>query len=171
MDAVAEDLAQVDLAAVYSSDLKRARYGGEVLIKNRDIELRIDPVFRELDFGIWEGMTGDEVRKRYPGELERRYRNFGGHRIPEGETIPEFLARVKGGLDGILTEHKGKNVALVAHSGVNRAILLLALGGEAELIWRFYQSFGCLNIVDYFGDGLAMIRRSNGANRFESDEP
>lgn len=167
MKAVAEDLAGVELEAVYSSDLKRARFGGEALVKSRGLELRIEPAFRELGFGEWEGMSSDEINECYPGEIERRYSDFINYRIPGGETIQEFTDRVGARLWQILTEHKGSAVALVAHSGVNRAILLQALGCGPGLIWRFDQDFGCLNIIDFFGNGAALIKRANGPNRFQ----
>ncbi|MBU2550496.1 MAG: histidine phosphatase family protein [Proteobacteria bacterium] len=164
LEAVARDLADVDLAAVYSSDLKRAAFGGRALVRDRGIDLVVEPGFRELHFGIWEGMSSDEVRERYPGELERRYQNMTDHVIPGGETIREFWDRVGAKAWEVLVRHKGGNVAVVAHSGVNRAILLQALGCGPDKIWRVDQGFGCLNVIEYFGDGASLVKLANGPN-------
>lgn len=165
LDAAAEDLKEVALDAVYSSDLKRARYGGEALAKLQGLDLKLNVDFREIFFGDWEGLSFEQVEERYPGELDKRMGDIADHRIPGAETIREFWNRVREGMDRLLSENHGKNIALVAHSGVNRVILLSALGCGPELIWRMDQSFGCLNIVDYFKDGVNIIRLANGPNR------
>lgn len=167
MEAAAKDLEGVELAAVYSSDLKRARYGGEALVSSRDIDLRVTLSLRELNFGQWEGLSLDEVEKKYPGERERRFNDILNHRIPGGETFQELSDRIKTGVNQILTEHKGSAVALVAHSGVNRVIILQALGCGLHQIWRMEQGFGCLNIVDYFEDGYSMIKLVNAPNKIQ----
>ena len=134
LDAVAEDLLSVDLAAVYSSDLQRARYGGEALARSRNMPLRMKPLLRERHFGKWESLSFDEVRAQYPGVLEERKYATVDFKAPEGETIPDMWRRVEKGLAEILSENSGSAVALVAHSGVNRIIILQALGGSLRTI-------------------------------------
>ncbi|MEW6267428.1 MAG: histidine phosphatase family protein [Thermodesulfobacteriota bacterium] len=165
LEAAAEDLAAVDLAAVYTSDLKRARYGGELLAKARGLELRVEPELREIFFGDWEGLSTQEIEERYPGALARRFQDFADHRPPGGETIREMWRRVERRMSQILAEHKGRGLALVAHAGVNRAIVLQALGAGPELIWRLEQDFACLNIIEYFAGGSPVVKLANGPNR------
>jgi len=169
MEAAAEDLAGVELAAVYSSDLKRARYGGEVLAQARGLDLRIETDFRELAFGQWEGLTFDQIQTLYPGEMERRRQDHVDYRIPGGETVRELWERVGQKVRAVLNEHQGSTVAIITHSGVNRAALLQAIGCDPVKIWRIDQSFGCLNIVDYFEDGLTLVRLANGPNRIQGE--
>lgn len=165
MEAAAEELADVDLAAVYSSDLKRARYGGEHLVRNRSLTLQIDSGLRELYFGQWEGLNYQEVSERYPGAMDLRLQDPIHFRMPGGETIGEFWVRVGTKMTEILSRHAGSTIAVVAHSGVNRVVLLQALGAQPEHIWRIDQSYGCLNIVDYYQDGLTMVKLANKPNK------
>lgn len=165
MEAVAEDLADVAFDAVFSSDLKRARYGGEALVRTRDMELGIRPEFRELGFGDWEGMSREEIEEQYPGELDKRQQDILNHRINGAETVFEFWTRVSGGLDTLIEENQGKTLALVAHSGVNRAIIMKTLGSNPDCIWRLHQDFGCLNILEFYPDGYALVRMTNKPNR------
>ncbi|MFH1138066.1 MAG: histidine phosphatase family protein [Pseudomonadota bacterium] len=165
LDAVAEDLSRVELAAVYSSDLKRARYGGEALAKTRKLELKVEPAFRELFFGDWEGLNFKEVDELFPGAMEGRMRDIVNYRPPNGETVGELHERVGAGLRKAVAENQGQALAVVAHSAANRAMLLQAMGCPPDLIWRLDQSFGCLNIVDFFLDGFTVIRQVNGSNR------
>lgn len=167
MEAAAEDLAKVEFSAVYSSDLKRAMYGGDALVRNRDIKLEINPSLREIFFGDWEGLTFDDVESRYPGALEARRTNLAGFKPPGGETIKEFWDRINSAVTQILFKHRGSNVAIAAHSAVNRVILLQALGCPLEKIWRIHQDYGCLNIVDYYEEDLCLVNLVNGPNRVQ----
>ena len=168
LDAAAEDLAGVEFTAVYSSDLQRSRYGGEALARPRNLELRVDSSFREINFGDWEGMNFTEVEAKYPGAWDERRLNIAHHRPPGAETISELWDRVQDGVSRLLDNHAGETVALVAHSGVNRAILLQALGSTPEHVWTIHQDFGCLNIIEYASDGFATVRLANGPNRISS---
>jgi alpha-ribazole phosphatase/probable phosphoglycerate mutase len=165
LDAAAEDLRETRIDTVYASDLARARYGGERLAVVKGLPLNLAPEFREIHFGSWEGMSFEEIERRWPGELTRRFQNMAHHQIPEGETIVGLWTRIQSAMENLLARHKGQAIALVAHSGVNRAILLQALGCGPEMIWRMDQDYGCLNIVDYFHDGRTLIRLANGPNR------
>ena len=168
LEAVARHLSDVHLDQIFSSDLRRARYGGEVLAQEKDLELRIDPGFRELHFGRWEGLTFDEINERFPGQMEERRQNPVHYRVPGGETLAEFWERIAEKKKEVLTGYQGLKIAVVAHSGVNRAIILQTLGLGPEAFWRVDQDFGCLNIVDFFSDGLGMVRLVNGPNQAQA---
>ncbi|MBF0528306.1 MAG: histidine phosphatase family protein [Deltaproteobacteria bacterium] len=165
LEAMAEDLSQNNLSAIYCSDLKRTIYGAHLLARAKGLEHRVESEFKELCFGEWEGLSPSEIEERYPGELTARFRNIVDHQIPGGETIRDLWQRVGRRLRRLLADHIGENVALIAHSGVNRVILSQALGADIELIRRLDQNYGCLNIIDYFPDGTAMLRLMNGPNR------
>ena len=167
MEAVAEDLVDVAFDAVYSSDLKRARYGGEALVRTRDLDLNIRPEFREIGFGEWEGMSREEIEEKWPGELDKRQQDVLHHHIDGAETVSQFWARVTGGLKNLIDENQGKTIALVAHSGVNRAIIMKTLGAPPEYLWRLHQDFGCLNIVEYYPDDYVLVRVVNKTNRVQ----
>lgn len=165
LEAVAEDLSQFNLAAVYCSDLQRTVYGAEILAGAKGLRPRVEPAFKELFFGDWEGLSPSEIEARYPGELQVRFQSVVDHRPPGGETIRELWGRVGHRFRRLLTDHPGADVALIAHSAVNRVILLQALGAGPDLIRRLDQDYGCLNIIDFFDDGSATLRLVNGPNR------
>jgi len=60
----------------------------------------------------------------------------------------------------IVERHRGEEVALVAHGGINRIILSEALGLDLKNILRLEQDFGCLNIIEFF-DSSALVRLLN----------
>jgi alpha-ribazole phosphatase len=158
---LAHHLKSVPLAAVYATPLMRTQDGAARLCTGRDIEPRVIPEFREIHFGVWEGLTFAEISERYPEELSARIQDIKNFRIPEGESLLEVQNRAVPRLKTLVAEHPGQSLALVAHAGVNRVILCDALSLPLENIFRLDQNYGCLNIIDYFPD-FTMVRLVNG---------
>ncbi len=161
LERLAADLAAVPLAAVYASDLTRSREGAEIICRGRSLSPVAVPEFREIHFGIWEGLTFSEIAALYPKELEARFNDLAAYRIPGGESLLDVKARVLPKLREVLARHEGQALALVAHAGVNRVILSEALGLPLAHLFRLEQSYGCLNIIDYLPD-FTVVRLLNG---------
>jgi alpha-ribazole phosphatase/probable phosphoglycerate mutase len=70
--------------------------------------------------------------------------------------------RVRPTIAGIVAAHPGEEVLVVGHGGVNRVILLDAIGAPLERLFHIEQAYGCLNIIDYFADGKAVVQLLNG---------
>src|SRR5688572_19878784 len=62
----AERLSSVPLAAVYSSDLKRAADTAAPIAASHGLEVQTDRDLREIDQGEWTGLEVDEIRRRWP---------------------------------------------------------------------------------------------------------
>jgi alpha-ribazole phosphatase len=158
---LAAQLAGVDLAGIYASDLTRALTGAQIINRGREAPLQIIPEFREVHFGAWEGLSFTEIAERYPAELEARFRDLTGFRIPGGESLLDVSARVLPRLTDLITRHHQEAFIIVAHAGVNRVILSEALGLPLDHLFRLDQNYGCLNVIDYFPD-MAVVRLING---------
>jgi broad specificity phosphatase PhoE len=128
--ALAERLADVDLDAVYSSDLRRTRDTAEVVAASKGLDVRQLPKLREVDVGSWSGLTRDEARVRYPDAYER-WRN-GGPGWTDGETYEEMTERVLDAVWQIARAHDGERVLIVSHGGPVRAIHATALGMDVH---------------------------------------
>lgn len=87
-----------------------------------------DPGWREFHVGGWEGLTSDEVRLRFPGELERLF-NGDDLAIGGGERMSEFRERVVEVFDRLVDSlDDGEDVVVVTHGGVIWAITRHVLG-------------------------------------------
>ena len=64
-------------------------------------------------------------------------------------------------IDDILNKNRGREVLVVAHGGVNRIILLNAIGAPLEKIFNIEQNYGCHNIIDFHTDGGATVKLLN----------
>lgn len=161
LERAAAQLQEVELAGVYASDLTRARVGAEIISRGRDLSPRILPEFREVHFGLWEGLSFGEIMEQFPTDLEARFKDLTNFRIPGGESLTDVRNRTLPALKNLVAEHYEQAFLLVAHAGVNRVILSEAMGLPLQHLFRLDQSYGCLNIIDYFPD-LAVVRLVNG---------
>jgi len=124
--ALADRLAHIELDAVYSSDLKRARDTAAVVAGSQGLELRQLPDLREVDVGSWSGLTRDEAQERFPEGFARWRDGYPGWK--DGETYEAMTDRVLRAVDEIAAEHEGGRVLVVSHGGPIRAMHAAALG-------------------------------------------
>ncbi len=140
------------LDAVYCSDLKRAIKSAELIAEPHSINPIIVPSLRERNFGIWEGMSFDEIKEKYPEKFDAWAGNPLKFSPMGGESTMEMKERVIGAFDTIITNHKGENVAMVAHGGVNRIVLCHLMGIPLENIFRIEQDYAALNIIKFWDE-------------------
>ena len=134
--ALRSQLAGRQFAAVYSSDLLRARQTAELLADPLGLPVNLDPRLREMDLGDWEGLLSDEISARFPHLLVERDCNPLQASAPQGET-PECVAeRAASALDDIVMNHCGEPLLIVAHGISLAAILCLARDISLEHIYE-----------------------------------
>lgn len=138
---------------VVSSPLRRcAEFASEVADKYH-IEKRIFPGLAEMEFGAWEGMTPAEVEQAYPHALEQFYHDPFTFTVPGGESMQRFFERVSQAWNAVLTEHRGQNVLLIAHGGVNRVILKQILDFPPQNMFRIQMGFAAMVSIIVTDDG------------------
>jgi len=95
--------------AVYCSDLTRAVKSAEIIDEPHGLKPIIMPELRERNFGIWEGMSFDEIKEKYPEEFEAWANNPLKFSPMQGESTIEVRDRVVNALDKILSKHDCQN--------------------------------------------------------------
>lgn len=155
-------LQRKELKAVYSSDLTRCRVGANLIAADHGLTPQFVPELRELHIGDWEGQTWQQLQAAYPTEWQARLDDIVNYRVPNGESLHDLSARVLPALRRIVAAHPGEDVLVVAHGGANRVILLDAIGAPLNCLFNIEQSYGCLNIIDYYPDGHAGVQLLNG---------
>lgn len=137
------------LAAVYTSDLSRAGQSAEVLAGRFRLKPVVHESLRERHFGRWEGMSFDEIKEKYPMEFQAWKKNPLASSPVDGESTAQVKARVIPAVDEIIQEYLNKQIAIVAHGGVNRVILCHYLGIPLEHIFRIEQGNGAISIIEF----------------------
>lgn len=132
--ALADRLAHIELDAVYSSDLQRARDTAAVVAESQGLELRQLPDLREVDVGSWSGLTRAEAEERFPEGFAQWRDGYPGWQ--DGETYEAMTDRVLRAVDEIAGEHEGGRVLVVSHGGPIRAMHAAALGLDVHAYRR-----------------------------------
>jgi alpha-ribazole phosphatase len=162
MLSVADRLRDKPIKAVYSSDLQRASKGAKIIAERHSIEPIPIKDLRELNYGIWEGRRLDEIRRLYPDDVLNRYNNIENYRIPGGETLLEMRERVLSSVNNIIESHRGNDVVIVSHGGVNRIVLLWSLNMVLKDFYKLQQNYAALNIVNFYDNGSSIVELMNG---------
>jgi probable phosphoglycerate mutase len=129
MRRAADALRGEDFDLVVASPLKRSWEGAWIVAGGAPIRLEGD--FREIDFGRWEGLTGEEIEASDPVLYREWQSRLGGFDFPGGERRADFRERVLGGLRRVL-ESGAASALLVVHKGIVRTIAQELLGQALE---------------------------------------
>jgi broad specificity phosphatase PhoE len=159
-EAVAQALAGTTVSAIYTSPLERARMSAEVIAKPHRLEPIIEPAFREMAFGAWEGLTRDELAVRCPADASAWASAPERVTPAQGEALTDVDARVREALAGLVDQHRGETVIVVSHAVVLRLIVLAALGLGPERLWSVDASPAGITEIEY-SDGWATVHRMN----------
>lgn len=154
----AERLRATKLTAVFSSDLGRSRRSAEIIGAPHGLMPNVVPALREMDMGRWDGLTASQIREREPKAFADWMARIGEFPFPEGESVPDLLARVAPAFDAIVAAHAGRPIAIVAHGGPNRALLCRALGLPLARLLAFGQDYAALSILEEASGGWALRR-------------
>lgn len=138
---------------VVSSPLLRCAEFATELAARAGVPLETEKGFKEIGFGEWEGRTSEELMQEDPDCLDRLWRDPAGYTPPGGEGLETFAARVTASWNDTLARHAGKHVLLVAHGGVNRVILCLALQIPLQHMFRLQVPFAGMSRVRVLGSG------------------
>jgi len=155
-------LVDKNISACYTSDLSRCRTGAAIICQALGIEPSVHRELRELDIGAWEGLAWEEIKEKWPDVWQARFDDLVNYRVPQGENLLDVEARVMPVITEVVERHKGAEVLVVAHGGVNRIVLLNAIGAPLAGLFNIEQNYGCLNIIDYYADGRATVKLLNG---------
>ncbi|MFM2347508.1 MAG: hypothetical protein RL654_2261 [Pseudomonadota bacterium] len=124
---LAERLAGEHFDVIVRSDLMRVRQTAAPLLWRIARESQVDPAWREQGFGLFEGLTADEVMARHPALWRQWLRQDADFALPGGESVRDFHARANDALDALAARHAGARVLVVTH------------GGVLDMLWRRVQ--------------------------------
>lgn len=139
---------------VYTSSLKRARETAEILFEGNALA---DPRLCETNFGIFEGLTYDEISQRYPEETKLWNGDYFSYAPRGGESLSMVFDRTEAFITEV-SKQEGTVIA-VTHSGVIRSALSIALGSR-EYFYKFRISHGLASVVT-LEKGYGFIRGIN----------
>ena len=140
MEALREKFADEEIECIYVSPMTRCEESARILSGGR-IPVRIVDGLREINMGDWDGLSFDDIRKRYPGEYEARGRNMADFCPPGGESFSACQERALCALEEIRRESRG-NIIILAHAGINRTVIARREERKLRDLLEIHQSYG-----------------------------
>src|SRR5712691_3232788 len=166
--ALPQALASFHAAAIYASPLVRARESAAPIAADQAIEVTLESDFREMCFGDWEGLTRDEVERRFPEDYKVWCTAPERFARPGSEPLSAVAERVTRAVAELRATHLGETVILVSHGVVTRLIVLAALGLGPERLWSVDASPAGISEIEY-RDDWATVHRVNTVAHLEAN--
>jgi probable phosphoglycerate mutase len=149
-----------EVAAVWSSPLRRAYDTAAAIADALGLEVRVDERLAECDFGEWEGLTFAEISER-AGDLLSEWMGDADVAPPGGESFATVTRRVRQARDAILAAHPGERVVVVSHVTPIKVLLRLALDAPPSVLYRLFLDVASVSQAEWYADGQAVVRRFN----------
>ena len=168
--AMGQMMAEIEFDRAICSGLRRTRETGAIVLGERKLELEIVPALEEIQ-------GGDPIARAKLSPVDYAYAMFRasepGACYAAGEPFADFVARVVPAFNRILNEPEWTNLLLIAHGGVNRAILTDVTGSGLAAFGTFEQDSACLNVIDIDTclDTGAVLRRIVRGINITAEDP
>lgn len=150
-------VAEEGIAAVYASDLARARETAAAVAQACCRAVVTDTGLRERHFGEFEGFTWKEIEERWPAESERWRKRDLDFAPSGGETLRQFYARSVAAATRLAAAHPGETIALVAHGGVMDCLYRAAsrIDLQAPRSWQLGNA--SINRLLFTSEGFSLV--------------
>ena len=120
---ISEYLKPLDISAIYSSPIERAKHTAEIVTKNSAIDVELDDRLTEIDMGKFTRMNYDDMFAKYGNIFLKFYENDPVIAEHEVETFPSVQKRILDMVDHVIKKHKNENVVLVTHMDPIKSML------------------------------------------------
>jgi probable phosphoglycerate mutase len=142
----AQFLEHMNISAIYSSPIERAKHTAEIVARHNSLDVVIDDRLIELDMGKFTGVPYDEIfsshgnvfMKFYNGELEIAHNGV--------ETFSEVKKRILGVVQHVVEKHPEQNIVLVTHMDPIKAMLSTVVDLTPENLFELIIANASLNI-------------------------
>ena len=147
------------LEAIYSSPLKRALDTANIIARYHKIGVQIDEGLIDFDYGEWQSLPEQEVKRLYPALLNEWHNNPHKVRMPGGESLEDVRRRAIRVVNDVLSKYQG-SILLVSHRVVIKVLICSLLGLDNSHFWNISQDVGGITIFNYV-DGRLVLTRHN----------
>lgn len=144
---LSQRLKKLNIHRVYCSDVKRALNFAKLTFNGISIIKRSE--FCEMNFGIFEGLTYQEILSRYKDIYDKWLNDPVDVTIPQGENLRNLEKRVCNTFFKILKQNNNKTIAIVTHAGPIKVILNKILNLDLKNTLSIRQDFACINIIQF----------------------
>ena len=145
---IAKYLASIDISAIYSSPIERARHTAGIIAKNCSLEeVVIDERLTEIDMGKFTRMNYDDMFAKYGNIFLKFHENDPVISEHEVETFPDVQKRVLDMVDHVLKKHNNENVILVTHMDPIKSMLAKVMNLVPQTLFELIIANASLTII------------------------
>ena len=144
---IAKYLAPIDISAIYSSPIERAKHTAEIVAKNSSLEVVLDERLTEINMGKFTRMNYDDMFTKYGNIFLKFYENDPVISEHEVETFPDVQKRVLDMVDHVLKKHNNENVILVTHMDPIKSMLAKVMNLVPKTLFELIIANASLTVI------------------------
>jgi probable phosphoglycerate mutase len=158
---VAQAISALNPEVLLASPLRRTTQTAEAISRVTGLPINFEDSWIECSFGIWDGLSIDEVKERYPADYNSWVCST-SFAPPEGESYDSVALRVDAAMAQIAAEFPGQRVAVVTHNGTIKSAAKVVVGAPSESIFHIDVSPCSITTISIWpSDGLRALRTLN----------
>lgn len=158
-------LRHVSIDAVYCSPLQRSRETALIIAQSLNLTPAVDERIREIDFGLWEGKTRDEIEAGFQKGWQDWTSAPGTVRAGDtGETGSEVWSRVQSFIVEKSAFHQNQSVLIVGHNTSNRMLIAGSVGLPFHKYRSFIQNNAAISVLESEHDELRWLQINQTAH-------
>ena len=138
-----------EISGIYVSGYERTRQTIHFVAGQLDITPIIDERLNEIDNGLIEGLSDEEIRAKYPSVWQGFHERSADFRFPGGETGEEACQRISGFLEEKRQLHPHENIVVVSHEGLIRILMCNLMNLPVYQRWNFQVDFCGITEITY----------------------
>ncbi len=145
---VANELERFPIAYVYSGPCESAQETAKEIAEHVRAKWKVCDCFRNLDHGLWEGKTIEEVRRQQPKLFRQVQENPRSFCPPGGETIADAERRISKLLAKLCKKHADETIAVVIPDPLASLVANRLLETDFRDMWEAEQDDGTWEMID-----------------------
>lgn len=142
---------------IYASSALRTIQSAQFISKVYKKDFEILEKLYQRKFGVWSGLTFEQIERKYPQMLEKLHENPCSYSPDKGETILEFNKRVSKIIKKIVEENIGNRVIIVTHPDVIQAAISNAIKLPPKHQAKVHIKTGSATQISYFESWASLI--------------
>ena len=154
---LAERIQHYAIDKIISSDLDRAYETGKILGETLGLEVEKLEALKEMNFGAWEGLTISEIQAKYSAHYTIWRNKPHDAEIPDGESLIRVQKRGLDSINRIVEDNANKNIVVVSHGTMIKAIILGILDIDLSYFYKIKQDNTSMNIIEYKSYGPVVV--------------
>jgi len=159
-EALAAELKDAPITAVYASPLKRSQETAAIAAKPHHLTPVIIEDITEAETGEWEGLSWDKIAAGWPKEKAAHDDDPSKQGYPGGESFLDVRNRCIPAFQTLADKHAGETILIVGHNVVNRVSLADWMGIPIRYSRRLPQNNAAYNVI-LFPHGKVHVQTVN----------